>query len=100
MWDEKQLMVDIALKKKTVCENAGLVETCDMVFPYVPQKKFCDECMKTILEERRETKNRKAREYRKKNYEKVRAIERRSARRRREKINAKALARYHANKEK
>jgi len=100
MWDEKQLMVDIALKKKTVCENAGLVETCDMVFLYVPQKKFCDECMKTIFEERKEHRNRKQREYRKKNYEKVRAIERRSVWRKREKINAKALARYHANKEK
>jgi hypothetical protein len=100
MWDEKQLMVDIALRKKTVCENAGLVETCDMVFPYATQKKFCDECMKTVLEERKERRNRNQREYRKKNYERVRAIERRSARRKREERNARALARYHANKEK
>jgi hypothetical protein len=84
----------ILLRKITICE------TCDNIFLYVPQKKFCDECHKKRDDERRETKNRKAREYRKKNYERVRAIERRSARRQREKRNARALARYHAKKEK
>mgnify|MGYP001202976176 CR=1 FL=1 len=84
----------ILLRKITICE------TCDNIFPYVTQKKICDECRKKRDDERRETKNRKAREYRKKNYERVRAIERRSIVKNREKRNARARARYHAKKEK
>ena len=99
----------ISLRKITICE------TCDNIFPYVPQKKFCDECRKERDDERKETKNRKAREYRKENYERVRAIElrciaknrekkrasdRKYYEKNREKINAQKSARYHANKEK
>lgn len=78
MWDEEELMIDIALKRKTVCENAGIVEDCEMVFTYVPLKKYCDECAKRVLERRRRLKNRRQREYRKENLEKVREIERMS----------------------
>mgnify|MGYP001168198018 CR=1 FL=1 len=84
----------ILLRKITICE------TCDNIFPYVPQNKFCDECRKKRDDKRKEIKNRKAREYRKENYERVRAIERRSIVKNRGKRNARARARYHANKEK
>tara|TARA_B100001778_G_C18370276_1_gene530480 strand:+ start:102 stop:401 length:300 start_codon:yes stop_codon:yes gene_type:complete len=84
----------ISLRKITICE------TCDNIFPYVPQKKFCDECRKERDDERKETKNRKAREYRKENYERVRAIERRSIVKNREKRNARARERYRTSKEK
>ena len=84
----------ISSRKITICE------TCDNIFPYVPQKKFCDECRKERDDERKEIKNRKAREYRKENYERVRAIERRSIVKNREKRNARARERYRTSKEK
>ena len=84
----------ISLKKITICE------TCDNIFPYVPQKHLCDECRKKRHDERRETRNRKAREYRKENYERVRAIELRSIAKNRVKRNARARELYHASKEK
>ena len=84
----------ILLRKITICE------TCDNIFPYVPQKKFCDECRKERDDERKEIKNRKAREYRKENYERVRAIELRSLAKNREKIRARERERYHTRKEK
>ena len=62
----------ISSRKITICE------TCDNIFSYVPQKKFCDDCM-------REKRNAIHRKWREKN---------------REKINAQRRARYHANKEK
>ena len=51
MNDEK-LFEKIMNKEITICE------TCDTIFPYSPQKLFCDECYK----ERQRTKPRKKRE--------------------------------------
>ena len=36
----KQLMLRISRKEITLCE------TCDAFFDYIPQKRFCDECIK------------------------------------------------------
>ena len=61
----KQLMLRISNKEITLCE------TCDTLFDYIPQKLFCDECLKKRereYENRPEVKKRKrehAREYRK-----------------------------------
>lgn len=41
-----QIFNDILLKKSTICE------TCDNIFDYVPQKKFCSQC----LDERRKAR--------------------------------------------
>ena len=103
----------IWLKKITICE------TCDNIFPYVPQKKFCDECRRArareYYEENREKINARHRKWREKNREKVSARERKyyeknreeiKARHRkyreenREKLSAQRRALYHAKKEK
>ena len=115
----------ISLRKITVCENAGLVETCDMLFAYVPQKRFCDECRRArerkyleekrkdpqwvekinarkrkYYEENREKELARDRKYREENREKERARHRKYYEENREEINARKRARRRANKEK
>lgn len=38
--NDEELFEKIKNKELTICE------TCDTIFPYSPQKKFCDECYK------------------------------------------------------
>ena len=70
--DEDELFRKIINKELTICE------TCDNIFTYIPQKVFCDECM-------RERTEAQQRAYHEKN---------------REKVRARQKARYHANKKK
>ena len=55
----KQLMLRISRKEITLCE------TCEALFDYVPQKVFCDECMRAKKRERQQRPEYKAyrREY-------------------------------------
>ena len=92
----------ISSRKITICE------TCDNIFSYVPQKEFCDDCMRekrTALsrkcyEENREKIRARVRKWREENPEKELARHRKWREKNREKINAQRRARYHANKEK
>ena len=98
IWKEdeiiRQILVGVAAKEITICE------TCDTIFPYVPQRMYCDECRKSQqkkwpssqpkyrLEYYQKNKARllaQQREYRKNNWERVRAIERKSREKRRRK---------------
>ena len=82
-----QIWIGVVAKEITICE------TCDTIFPYTPNRKYCDECRKGLQKKwpssqpkyRREyqQKNKaklsaKQREYRINNWERVRAIERKS----------------------
>ena len=55
----KQLMLRISRKEITLCDS------CDAFFDYIPQKEFCDECMKKKQREyaQRPENKAKAREY-------------------------------------
>jgi len=92
----KQIWIGVAAKEITICE------TCDTIFPYTPNRKYCDECRKGLQKKwpsyqrkyRHEyyQKNKakfsaRQREYRKNNWEKVRAWERKSEEKRRRKRN-------------
>ena len=104
--NDEELFEKIMNKELTICE------TCDNIFPYIPQKLFCGECKHEKIKARK-------RKYRGKNREKKAAYDRKrheenrekvNARKRKlyekyskdpewvEKINARQLARYHANK--
>ena len=75
------LAVKIMNKELTICE------TCDNIFPYVPQKQFCDECGLA--------RNRK---YREENHEQILAYNREYYNKHREKITARKRERYHVKK--
>jgi DNA-directed RNA polymerase subunit RPC12/RpoP len=100
--NDDELFEKIMNKELTICE------TCDTIFEYIPQKRFCDECnlkrLHKYREENREKKNARARNYREEKSKDPEWVEKRNARQRkyfernREKINAYARARYHANK--
>ena len=100
IWKEdeiiRQILVGVAAKEITICE------TCDTIFPYTPNRKYCDECRKSLQEKFRSYqreymreyyhKNKarllaQQREYRINNWERVRAIERKSEEKRRRKRN-------------
>ena len=84
--NDEELFEKIMNKELTICE------TCDNIFEYIPQKVFCDECM-------REKNNARQRKYNKENPEKIAARNRKYREANREKINAQRRARYHADKE-
>jgi hypothetical protein len=106
--NDEELFEKIMNKELTICE------TCDTIFEYIPQKRFCDECnlkrLHKYREENREEKNARARNYREEKskdpewVEKMKAYDRkRYAENRKdpewvEKENARRLAQYHANK--
>ena len=51
----KELMLKISDKEITICE------TCDSVFDYLTNKKFCDKCREKKLHERRQAPGEKER---------------------------------------
>ena len=76
-----QIWIGVIAKEITICE------TCDTIFPYTPNRKYCDECRKTVWRmppeyqreyyQKNKTRMREyRREYRKNNLEKVLAYER------------------------
>ena len=77
----------ISLNKLTICE------TCDNIFVYVPQKEFCDDCM-------RKKKAAHSRKYYEKNREKERARNRKYREKNREKENARNRKYREKNREK
>jgi len=89
--DEDELLEKIINKELTICE------TCDNIFTYIPQKVFCETCM---------CKHRSAQKkiYHEKNRANPEWVAKTNARQKawrkenREKKNARARARYHANK--
>jgi uncharacterized membrane protein (DUF106 family) len=96
--NDEELFEKIMNKELTICE------TCDTIFEYIPQKRFCDECnlkrLRKYNEEKREEKNAYAHKYREENREMLKAKQREYNENNREMLNAKQRARYHANKEK
>ena len=77
-----QIFNDILLKKSTICE------TCDNIFDYVPQKRFCSPCLQ---------KRRKARVKNYKRYD-ASATVKRYYEKNKEKILKRKRELYHKNK--
>ena len=83
----KQLMLRISRKEITLCDS------CDAFFDYIPQKEFCDECMKKKQRERKQSPEYKAKEREYAQRPEVKAKKREYARERYQRPENKAKAR-------
>ena len=89
--EEREILKRIENKELTICE------TCDIIFPYISQKRYCDECNRKTRNrnrtgEARRKYNRKKREYDRKRYANMTDGER-------EEKNRKQRERYAQKKE-
>lgn len=98
-----ELFRKIMLKEITVCE------TCDTIFDYKPQKKYCDNCRKVRYEEKKERRKVHYEEnkekvlaenkvYYEKNKEKIHLRQKEYRKENKEKINSRNRAWYKKNK--